>query len=165
MTWTFQCDLGSSIATFLWTHTPFNQTLAALPHEYNQPCYRYMLLQTQRTWAILYCVPHASIPKLNVQLGLQYLQCQQVTGSCSSLTSYFPEENTKSYLKPLNLNVTYEFLHSSHRNVHIYEFCLYYSWQVRNFQLTDQKHKQRALNSSCFSHLNHSIFLTINSLC
>lgn len=65
-------DLGSVVAKFLLT--PFNQTLAALPHEYIQLCCRHMLLQTQETWVSLYNFTQAFTKellqtKLNVSLS------------------------------------------------------------------------------------------------
>lgn len=51
-------DLGTVVAKFLLT--PFNQTLAALPHEYIQLCHRHMLLQSQETWVSCTTLPRLS---------------------------------------------------------------------------------------------------------
>lgn len=112
---------GLSQPSFLLTYTSFNQILAALPHEYRQPCYRHMLLQTQETRASLYYVPEASIKellqtKLNVSLSA-------VSASHRVLllfdVSSSRGENRK-HLKSLNLNITHDFLHYGHYNIHIF---------------------------------------------
>lgn len=123
------------------TYTPFNQTLVALPHEYSQPCYRHMLLQTQETWASLYYATQAFTKellqtKLNVSLSA-------VSASHRVLPLFdvlFSRGENRKHLKSLNLSITQDFLHYGHHNIYLFRnFAHTAPEMVRNFQLTDQK--------------------------